>query len=312
MSLQLDSKQCKQVLAYITAYEDYPAVRACVEALYNQSFSVKKILIIDNSQNQQIAISNDNNIIIKQYPENIGISGGLAIAFDFAIKQGFDFLWTFDQDSIPQPNCLETLIKVYEETINNNYPIGIIAPTSIDIRTNEVIAGAIFVKDHFTGCNHNNSYTYECDAPITSGSLISVATAKKNSLPRTDLFIDGIDMDYGLRLKQSGYHNLIVPQAILEHKFGNPVKVNFFNKERLLQQYSALRYYYICRNHTYLATRYARGWYRITSYLRRIKYMIHSIITILLYESEQRLLKIWACLKGTVDGFQGKLGKNWH
>lgn len=304
-----------KVLAYITAYEDAEAVKNCIAAILKQTYNVAQILIVDNSSKYKLCFDEEDTyskIKIIYYPENIGISGGLTIAFEFAIEHNYDFLWTFDQDSIPQANCLETLLKVYEETINSNYPIGIIAPTSIDIRTNEVIAGAIFVKDHFTGCNHNNNYPYECDAPITSGSLISVATAKKNSLPRTDLFIDGIDMDYGLRLKQSGYHNLIVPQAILEHKFGNPVKVIFFNKERLLQQYSALRYYYICRNHSYLATRYAGGWYRITSYLRRIKYMIHSIFLILLYESEQRLLKIWACLKGTVDGFQGKLGKNWY
>ncbi|MDY6899721.1 MAG: glycosyltransferase family 2 protein, partial [Cyanobacteriota bacterium] len=128
---------------------------------------------------------------------------------------------------------------------------------------------------------------------------------------RADLFIDGIDMDYGLRLKQNGYHNLIVPQAILEHKFGNPVKVKFFKKESFFQKYSALRHYYICRNHTYLATRYAKGWYTITSCYRRIKYMIHHILLILLHESEQKLLKIWACLKGTFDGFIGKLGKKW-
>ena len=313
MSIQLDSKESeKKVLAYITAYEDNSAVTACIDALRNQSFPIKKILIIDNSRSQPIVITNDENLSIKRYPDNIGISGGLTIAFEFAIQHGFDFLWTFDQDSIPQPNCLETLLKVYQEKNSDKYPIGIIAPTSIDIRTNQVIAGAIFVKDHFTGCKHNNYCTYECDAPITSGSLISVATAKKNSLPRTDLFIDGIDMDYGLRLKQNGYHNLIVPQAVLEHRFGNPVKVKYFNKERFFQKYSALRHYYICRNHTYLATRYAKGWHQVTSGLRRIKYMIHHVILIFLHESEQKILKIWACLKGTFDGFKGKLGKNWH
>lgn len=304
----------KNVLAYITAYEDPEAVKNCIAAILKQTYNIAQILIVDNSSKYKLCFDEEDtssNIRIIYHHENIGISGGLAIAFEFAIKHGYDFLWTFDQDSIPYSNCLETLLKVYEEQFSNKYPVGILAPTSIDIRTNEVIAGAIFVKDHFTGCNHNN-YTYECDAPITSGSLISIATAKKNPLPRADLFIDGIDMDYGLRLKQSGYHNLIVPQAILEHKFGNPVKVKFLNKDSFFQKYSALRHYYICRNHTYLATRYAKMWYKITSILRRIKYMIHHIILILLHESEQKSLKIWACLKGTFDGFQGKLGKNWY
>lgn len=305
-----------KVIAYITAYEDPEAVKNCIKAILKQTYKVVQVLVVDNSLKNTTFFNEDkiaNNIKIYYHDENIGISGGLAIAFEFAIKHNYDFLWTFDQDSIPQPDCLETLLRVYNEKLNDSYSVGIIAPVSIDIRTNTVIEGAIFVNDHFTGCKHtNNNYPYECDAPITSGSLISVATAKKNPLPRADLFIDGIDMDYGLRLKQTGYHNLIVPQAILVHKFGNPIKVNFFNKERFLQQYSALRHYYICRNHTYLATRYAKGWYRVTSCWRRLKYMIHHILLILLHESEQKLLKIWACLKGTFDGFQGNLGKNWY
>ncbi|MBE9215520.1 glycosyltransferase family 2 protein [Plectonema cf. radiosum LEGE 06105] len=305
-----------KVLAYITAYEEPEAVKNCIRAIWNQTHKLTQVLVVDNSSKNILFVNEndtDSNIKILYHHDNIGISGGLAIAFEFAIKHDYNFLWTFDQDSIPQPNCLETLLNTYEESLNKNYSIGIIAPVSIDIRTNKVIEGAIFVKDHFTGCKHNNNdYPYECDAPITSGSLIPIATAKKNPLPRIDLFIDGIDMDYGLRLKQNGYHNFIVPQAILEHKFGNPVKVKFFHKERFFQQYSALRHYYICRNHTYLTTRYAKGWYRVTSCLRRIKYLIHTIILILFHESEQRSLKIWASIKGTVDGFQGKLGKNWY
>ena len=312
MSIEFDSQSQIKVLAYITAYEDNSAVKSCIDALRNQSFPLDKIFIIDNSQSKLISIANNENLIIQRYPENIGISGGLVIAFEFAIKHNYDFIWTFDQDSLPEVDCLKKLLKIYNEKLKDGYSVGIIAPTSIDIRTNEVITGAIFVNDHFTGCNHiNGDYPYECDAPITSGSLISIATAKKNPLPRTDLFIDGIDMDYGLQLKQNGYHNLIVPQAILIHQFGNPVKVNFFNKERFFQKYSALRHYYICRNHTYLATRYAKGWYQITSFGRRIKYLIHHVILILLHESEQKVLKIWACLKGTFDGFIGRLGKNW-
>ncbi|MEO1427507.1 MAG: glycosyltransferase family 2 protein [Cyanobacteria bacterium J06633_8] len=314
MNLQVDSKACNQkVLAYITAYEDYPAVNNCVEALNNQSFSVTKILIIDNSSSQPVFISNDDKVIIQKHPENIGISGGLNIAFKFAIEKNYDFIWTFDQDSIPQKDCLEKLLKEYKIKLNTNYPIGIIAPVSIDTRTNKIIQGATFIKDHFTGCQHlSKNHAYECDAPITSGSLIPTTVAKKNPLPDIDLFIDGIDMDYGLRLKQNGYHNLIVPKAILEHKFGNPIKVKFFQQESFIQVYSALRHYYICRNHTYLSTRHAKGFYKLTGCLRRLKYMIHSIYLILLYETEQKLLKVWACFKGTIDGFQGNLGKNWY
>ena len=149
------------------------------------------------------------------------------------------------------------------------------------------------------------------DSPITSGSLIAVAAAKTISLPRADLFIDGVDLDYGLRLRQKGFHNLVVPQALMYHHFGNPIKHNFFNREVFVQKYSPLRHYYICRNHTYLETRYAKGWYRITSCLFRIKYLLRTVAFILLYDKD-KVLKLWACLLGTFHGMKGKLGKTWH
>ncbi len=302
-----------QVVAYITAYEDCRAVQACVTALKTQSYPIAKIFIVDNSTSQPVLLSNSENVIIDAHPENLGISGGLRLALEWSFEHKYDFLWAFDQDSIPASNCLELLLEVYNQVSQVNYKVGIIAPTPIDLRTNKVIEAAVFDRDHFTPCKHNSRVEpYECDAPITSGSLISIAAARTLSPPRADLFIDGVDLDYGLRLKQKGFHNLIVPPAILYHQFGNPIKVKFLQKERFVQIYSALRHYYICRNHTYLETRYAQGWYRLTSCLRRMKYLLRTIILILLYDPKDKFQKIWACLLGTFHGLKGKLSKTWR
>jgi len=97
----------------------------------------------------------------------------------------------------------------------------------------------------------------------------------------------------------------------MHHDFGNPIQVKFGNKYRYIQQYSALRHYYICRNHTYLEIRYAQGFYRFTSFIRRIKYLLSSLFWIVIYGHESKYIKIWACLLGTYHGLQGKLGKTW-
>lgn len=301
----------KKVAAYITAYKDYVSVHKCLQAISEQSYQVIAVFVVDNSplsllQKYKIPI------VVSHHPDNIGVGEGLKIGIDWAINQGCDFLWAFDQDSIPAPNCLEILLATHQQ-LQNNYKVGIIAPTTIDSKTHQVVEGAIFVGDRFIGCKHNSQViAYECDAPITSGSLISLSAAKTISPPRSDLFIDGVDLDYGLRLKQQSFHNLIVPSAIMQHSFGNPVKVKFFQTERFIQKYSALRHYYICRNHTYLSTRYATGVYWLTSCLRRLKYMLYSIAWILLYDLEDKVIKIWACLLGTFHGLKGKLGKTWH
>ncbi|MBO3463327.1 glycosyltransferase family 2 protein [Aetokthonos hydrillicola Thurmond2011] len=302
----------KTVAAYITGYKDYAAINQCIKAISQQSYKVSAIFVLDNSPVSLIEGVNDK-IFVNHQPSNIGIGEGLRIGLEWALSKGYDFLWTFDQDSIPTADCLETLLKAYDKFFNENYKISIIAPSSIDQRTNEVIKGVMFKCDRFVARDHIPTVDfYECDATITSGSLICLRVATSILPPRGDLFIDGIDLDYGLRLTQQGFKNLIVPSAIMYHSFGQPIKVRFFNREIFVQEYSALRHYYICRNHTYLSMHYAKGCYKLTSFLRRVKFLIRALAFIMLYDSQEKRIKIWACLLGTFHGLKGKLGKTWY
>lgn len=303
-----------KIAAYITAYEDPEAVKRCIRAINRQNVPIQKILIVDNSQKKITAYEKDSfeNVIVKFYAENIGVSGGLNLAFAWAIHEGYDFLWTFDQDSVVEDDCLTQLLLAYERLNSSDYLIGIIGPTPIDLRSNQIIEGAVFEDGRFTGCKPpNTDQPYECDSPITSGSLTWLSAAQTVSLPRADLFIDGIDLDYGLRLKQQGFHNLIIPKARMYHNFGKPIQVKVFGKKRLIQNYSPLRYYYIFRNHTYLDIHYCQRGYHLINYLRRVNYSIRTIALIVLCIPENKALKVWACLLGLIHGFQGKLGKIW-
>lgn len=312
MKYPVITKQAK-VAAYITLYNDLQAAQNCIAAIQSQSVPISKLLVLDNSQTELLDKYKYNYITAFHRPDNAGIGYGLALAINTAIESGYDFLWVFDQDSIPASNCLERLLDSYNLYSKDNYPIATVAPTAIDIKTNSVVQGVIFNGKYFIACEHQiYQPAYECDAPITSGSLINLTAAKTIALPRDDLFIDGIDLDYGLRFKLNNFHNIIVTNAIMQHNFGDCREVNFLNRRLFLQSYTALRHYYICRNHTYLEIRYAQGFCRLVSLLYRCKYMLFTIIKIILYDNNDKIKKIWACLLGTYDGIRGKLGKKYN
>lgn len=301
-----------KIAAYITVYNDLESAEKCIQAINCQSHVIEKIYILDNSQVELISHNKYHNVDVKHHPENQGIGYGISWAITQAIKLNYDFLWVFDQDSIPAENCLEKLLDVYLNFPYNEKYLGIIAPTPLDIETNNVVQGVIFNGSYFTACQHQiDTKYYECDAPITSGSLINLAAAKTIDLPSVDFFIDGIDIDYGWRLRQQGYHNLIVTDAIMQHRFGQPVEVNFFFKKLTIQKYSSLRHYYICRNHTYIETRNTKAYYLLNCGKYRLKYMLFTVLKILLYDSDAKEIKVLACLLGTYHGFIGKLGKVW-
>lgn len=302
-----------KIAAFITCYQDQESANRCIQSIESQSVQVKAIYIVDNSTQPLLLNGNDELLLIHHYPDNIGIVKGLVKALKWAADKDYDFLWTFDQDSVPSKNCLEMLLATYHQSSQqNDYKVGIVAPTPSDPRTGKIIEGAVFCRDRFQGIKHSNDVDfYECDSPITSGSLISLAAAQTISPPCIDLFIDGIDLDYGFKFRQKGFHNLISSKATMHHNYGNPIRVKFISKYRYIQQYSALRHYYICRNLTYLETRFSQGYYRFTSLIQRLKYMLVNILWIMLYDFDDKQLKIWACLLGTYHGLLGKLGKSW-
>jgi rhamnosyltransferase len=305
----------QKIVAYITIYNDQNASLKCLEAIRSQTVPIDSIFIVDNSKEPIINDSDNNLVLVHHFPENIGISQGIAKALEWAIQNDYTFLWTFDQDSVPSPDCLELLLSAHRDLKKQqNIEVGILAPTAYDKRSQAVIGGVNFTNDKFIHCKHNvnDDYIYECDAPITSGSLIDLKSARSTELPLIDLFIDGVDFDYGLKFKKQGFKNFIVTKAKLEHNYANPINVKFLNLNCIFHSYSPLRYYYSCRNTTYLAIHYAKGLYKFTASLHRLKTMFLKMIAISFFEKEKKIEKIYACLLGTYHGFIKKLGKTWQ
>jgi len=305
-----------RIAAYITAYEDAEALNACLNALQRQSYPIEQVLVVDNSR-QPLVLDPGcvQNLAIRvlHCPENIGIAAGINLAVERFGSQGFAFLWMFDQDSKPAPDCLEVLLKTYDQVATVDYPIGILGPQAIDARTGETVEPGVFLGDHFQGYKAPSlTEPFECDAPITSGSLLWLTSRAKVTPPDPKLFIDGVDLDYGLRLRRAGFHNLIAPLATMQHRFGDPIAVQVAGRKKIFQIYSPLRHYYICRNHTHLELTHSQGLDRISCGLRRIKYVITTMMTIVMFDPKSKPQKMAACILGTYHGFRGKLDGVWR
>jgi len=314
-----------KVAAYITVYEDYLAANKCLAGLNNQSYPIEKVFIIDNSREQLDLITQLPNLLIQHHPKNIGVAGGLKVSIQWALDNDYDFLWTFDQDSEPLHDTLVKLITAYKEITEQGLSIGIIAPAIIHSETNRKLQNSIFDKyklrfflsDQPQAKNYfkfYNDYLYECDVVITSGSLINLKAAKNIPLPNEELFIDAVDWDYCFKMKAAGFHVFVVDNAIINHRLGeyNTLRFNAKLQKVPVYNYSAIRYYYMMRNHTFIESRLAyQDKHLWLSIAFRFKALLKKIIKIILYEDDNKIIKLWACLKGTFDGFIGKLGKTW-
>jgi rhamnosyltransferase len=300
------------IAAYITAYQDTMALQSCIQSLQTQA-CLSAIYIFDNSPEPLVLPPSQIPLIHSCQPQNIGIGQGLTLAITWALQNHYQFLWLFDQDSQATPRCLEQLLQVYTQLQDQGIQPGIIAPTPLAGTPPEPVLAAHYDRYRFIGQPHQPDRPYyPCIAPITSGSLLNLRAAQAIDRPNGNLFIDGVDIDYAMRLHQAGYPNYLVPNAILNHNFGTPYSIIWLGKPKTLQNYSPLRHYYICRNHTYLDCRYAVGFWKLAAVLFRLKYLGATLFWIIFFLPDRSWPKVWACIKGTYDGFRGRLGKTWR
>jgi rhamnosyltransferase len=306
-----------RVAAYITAYQDSYALDRCITALENQSYPIQEIFVVDNSPVQLFPSNNYKNVVIDFHPENLGVAGGIKLGISWAIEKGYDFLWLFDQDSVITSDLLEKLLVKFQDLEENGNRVGIISVLPIDANTNQEIHGWTFsdyrlvpAPGHFESLDF-----YPCDVVITSGTLVNLKAAKNVEPPMSELFLDAADWAYCMNFRNKGYEVIVLKTAKMIHRIGNysKVKVRGINGAKEINIYlcSPFRYYYSCRNHTFFETRASIKKFLLKSVIHRLFYLIRMLGRILLYEPDSLLIKMWACILGTFDGFRGRLGKTW-
>ena len=253
---ELKKKTCCGIVLYNPEIEK---LKKNVNALSRQ---VDKIICIDNcSKNQKEILtllkSFDLHIQYINNEENFGIAKALNQILDFAYKNGYEWYLTMDQDSV----CSETLIEEYAKIVNTSDDIAILSPfvlnnnkilfdeyVKLDLPEYEVINDPI-------GC-------------ITSAALNNTKKAKRIGGYMNNLFIDCVDVEFNIRLFQSGFKIIRVNSAYMFQSMGEGYKVplisllykitkkDLFKHLQVTPVYSDIRLYYIARNSKYLWLKY--------------------------------------------------------
>jgi rhamnosyltransferase len=151
----------------------------------------------------------------------------------------------------------------------------------------------------------------ETVAVITSGSLLSVATFTKVGPYRSDFFIDFVDHEYCLRLRQLGYKVVISTAPLMVHAMGAGTVISRDSKVGRLSLHltnrSPLRRYYMTRNGLLVARKYfavAPLWVLMS--------MTSLLLLALLkipWEGSARWKKFSATIYGAFDALRAKTGK---
>ena len=256
---------------------------------------VDKLYVIDNSD---FSLSSKiveyflsiNHIEYINLRGNKGIAYALNYAAISAIKAGYDWLMTMDQDSKATPSMVNKLMSfVYD---NRNKHLGIVAARPIF--TDETVEVSLIPK-----------YEY-VDVVISSGNVINLAAYEEIGGFENKLFIDSVDTDFCLSLHLFKYKIIQLNTALFLHRLGDCKRKYFLGFIKMTPTFhSVVRRYYITRNRYYLFDKYK---YEFRDWIRREKYKNYKeFIMILLYEPN-KWKKVLAIYKGWKDARKGVFG----
>jgi GT2 family glycosyltransferase len=306
-SCKITNMQKTVAVASITiAYNGEKLLSQHLESLLNQTRALDEIIVVNNASTDETA-----ELLRKSYPQitvidlpfNTGVGGGYAAGLEYAIQQkSYDWIWLFDQDSVPDADTLERLLQVRNRLNGQGNQTAVLAPRCVNACTQREYPGLLW-NSGWKPVTLSQPLTF-VDAVISSGSLIRSSAIRTAGPPRKDFFIDYVDLEHCLRLRSAGFSIAVVRDAVLRHALGSPRLVTFASFNRVWADHEPWREYYKARNEVFtIWTHYPN----LASKLSVIRRLVRHALGVLLFGKQKQ-----ACLKmmylGIVDGLAGRLG----
>jgi len=297
-------------LGIIVTYNPLPDFFTRLNMFYTQ---LDQILVVDNGSDLNI-----NNLLKQEEIQrgaafkvihnetNHGVAKALNQGFFWALEHGHSQVVTFDQDSHPAPEMLQTMLDVYSDH-NRDGQLAVVAPkvvdTAVNIQTRYLRRRDSLLFERVS-CDENvlENVTYV----ITSGSLYDLTAYQKLGPFRDDFFIDYVDTEYCLRAWERGYKIIVACRAQLNHRQGERQKRDLWGNDHYPTFHSPLRWYYISRNRIQMLKSYAIRFPHWLTY--EIVASVYIFLRMLLFETN-KIAKLWAFSRGTLDGVIGRMGK---
>lgn len=207
---------------------------------------VRAICVVDNSDDGHSQILSDAIGGLGAHQIRLGRNCGIGYAqnvgIGWAMDHGATHVLLMDQDSVPAADMVAQLMAA----LGRCDAPAVVGPSYRDPRNGHVDAFVRIegLRRRKIECTSAHSLV-EVDALIASGCLIPVTVLRTVGLMRAELFIDYVDIEWGLRARKLGVRSYGVFAARMDHTLGD--RRIQFGRRRVLA-HSPIRHYYQVRN----------------------------------------------------------------
>lgn len=293
------------IVAIVVTYQ--PALVELARLLDAIRHQVQRTIIVDNGStidvNQFLADRNDTGIHCLCLGKNHGVAAAQNVGIAWARELGASFVILFDQDSIPDSGMVALLHSTYQRKTDEGFRVAAVGPRYVDNRNR--------ARASFSRLSGMRILTEDCtihkeaipvDFVISSGSLISLEALNRIGCMNEALFIDQIDIEWGLRAKSLGYQSFGVHNAAMAHSLGEAPLIILGRK---LLNHSPLRHYYIVRNAVWLISKKYTpvGWRLYFARMILVRYLLYPLWVTPRFDYFNMMTK------GLWHGLLGRMGK---
>ena len=252
----------ERICAVIVTYS--PDISRLYHLLDRLQGQVDQVCIVDNSSPPlQLDGRRLENIPIKllDNQNNVGIGRAHNQGLRLAVQQGFSHALLLDQDSFPDRDMVEKLLHLEQKSLLRGFRIAAVGPQVLDAGTGR--PEPIFRSERWwvRGVSCARKLSCEVSYLIASGTLIRLDTLDRIGFFTEALFIDLVDVEWGLRATEKGFSLLVCCDARLWHTIGSRQSVG---PGIWMTRHAPERLYYQFRNYFLLLRQYIpafSGWF---------------------------------------------------
>jgi rhamnosyltransferase len=304
-------EQTGRVAAVVVLF--HPDLNLLERLLNSVIGQVQGIVAVDNTPDLEIATSRllhrfGDQVTYISLGQNTGIAAAQNAGIRAVSGAHYSHVLLLDQDSCPEANMVDELLSAEMRLVDAGARVAAVGPKFIDEK-NGTVAKAIqhkWMRVKKVPVDGIRMEPVEADYLIASGSLIHLSTLAEVGAMREELFIDWVDIEWGLRARQAGSQCYVIPTAVMKHSIGDEF-VRVLDKD--INLHNDIRNYYIVRNATYLLRLRSMGWQWRSCTL----FKIPLYVVFYSWNAGRTLGKRWASFRllctACLDGVRGRLGR---
>lgn len=235
------------VAAVVVTYQ--PELETLSRLLAALALQVSLTLIVDNGSatdlGQWLPAAFRPDVIVVPLGANQGIARAQNIGIAKAKEWGADYVVLSDQDSLPQEGMIAALLSAAERLRARGVRVACTGPRYLDPRHDNPPPFLRVEGLRLKRLSCEGEPVVAVDYLVSSGCLIPLDVIAAVGPMREELFIDYVDIEWGLRARRFGYQSFGVCTALMTHSLGE-TPARWFS--RRVPVHTPLRHYYHFRN----------------------------------------------------------------